>query len=643
MRGRIAPAATGSFSGTQLAQLALGTNTERVTVANPSTRDWPASVLVATRLMSLAVVCAALYAAQAVLVPLVLAALLTFLLSPLVTRLDRLRVPRVVGVLLVVAFVGGIIGGVGYVVAGQVRSFAAELPMHRQNIRAKIREAIAFTRGGAIENVQDTIAEISDVVEEGAEPAAPARERREDDAPLRVSIEQSPPLIGNAQWLRPLFGAVGTFGLTLLLAIFMLIKREDLRDRLVSLTGRPSLVAATKAFADAGERISRYLVMQFIVNASMGVAVGVGLYFIGVQYAALWGLAAGVLRYVPYVGPWIAALLPITVSLVTTPGWEQVALVVALFVVLELLSNNVMEPLLYGHTVGLSELAVIIAAIFWTWLWGPIGLVIATPITACLVVLATHVPALAVIGRLLGERPALKPHETVYQRLLARDVDEADAIVTRLADEQSLDDALQVVLDALLALKRDLQAGRVSAEDGELVLSGIRDVLDELDATQQPSGDEPATQPAALLIGAPGRDPLDAVVLELMRVLLRGEAVTFEVLSTDLMVGEALSAIEAKAPVAVVVPSLPPAGLAPARQLCMRLRARIPGLPLVAARLGDPESELGDRAALLQTAGCAEVATSLRALKSNLGRIARAAVRGAPPAGTALAASGQGR
>jgi hypothetical protein len=350
-----------------------------------------------------------------------------------------------------------------------------------------------------------------------------------------------------------------------------------------------------------------------------------------------------VLRYIPYVGPWIAALLPITVSLVTSPGWEQVAMVVALFVVLELLSNNVMEPLLYGHSVGLSELAVIVAAIFWTWLWGPVGLVIATPITACLVVLSTHVPALGAIGRLLGQRPALKPHETVYQRLLARDVDEADAIVTRCLNERSLEEALQVVLDALLALKRDLQAQRVSAEDGELVLSGIRDVLEELAATEPEPRDEPAPAHPVLLMGAPGRDPLDAVVLELVRVLLRGEPLTLEVLSTDLMIGEALAEIEAKAPAAVVVPSLPPAGLAPARQLCMRLHARIPALPLVAARLGDPESELGDRAALLETAGCAQVATSLGALKVTLTRIARAALRGAPTSGTALAASGQGR
>jgi predicted PurR-regulated permease PerM len=602
-------------------------------VANTAARDWPPSLLVATRLLSFGLVCAALYWGQAVLVPLVLAGLLTFLLSPLVTRLDRLHVPRVAGVLLVMTLVAAVVGGVGYVVAGQVRSFATELPTYRQNIRAKIREAVAITRGGAIENVQETIEDISQAVEEEGAEAAPApSQRRRTDEPLRVTVEQESRLLGNVQWLGPLFGAVGTFGLTLLLAIFMLVKREDLRDRLVSLSGRPSLVVATKAFADAGSRISRYLLMQFVVNASMGLAVGVGLYFIGVPYAALWGLAAGVLRYIPYVGPWIAAVLPVTVSLVTAPGWEQVLTVVGLFIVLELLSNNVMEPLLYGHSVGLSEFAVIVAAIFWTWLWGPVGLVIATPITACLVVLSTHVPALDAIGRLLGQRPALKPHETLYQRLLAHDGDEADAIVTRHCEQHSLDAALQLVLDTLLALKRDLQAGRISADDGEFVVTGLRDLVDELGAADETQRAGSNAEPRVLFMGVPGRDPLDAVVLEIVRVLMREEHLAIEILSTDLMIGEALAAIETKTPAAVVVPSLPPAGLTPARQLCIRLHARVPALPLVAARLGDPDSEVADRVALLETAGCAEVAASLDALKSTLQRIARAALRRAPPA-----------
>jgi predicted PurR-regulated permease PerM len=611
-----------------------------VTVAISSERDWTAAAVLAARVATLAVVCAALYFGQAVLVPLVLAGLLTFLLSPLVSRLDRLKVPRVVGVLIVMALVGGMIGGVGYVVAGQVRSFATELPTHRQNIRTKIRELVAMTRGGAIEHVQDTIEEINQVVEEGGE-QSPRRERAEE--PVRVAVDQSRPLLGNAQWLGPLFGAVGTLALTLLLAIFMLINREDLRDRLVSMSGRPSLVVATKAFADAGARISRYLLMQFIINATMGVAVGLGLYFIGVPYAALWGLTAGVLRYIPYVGPWIAALLPIAVSLVTAPGWQQVATVVGLFLVLELLSNNVMEPLLYGHSVGLSSLAVIVAAIFWTWLWGPIGLVIATPMTACLVVLSSYVPALDAIGRLLGERPALKPHETLYQRLLARDVDEADGIVTRQREERSVDDACQLVLDTLLTLKRDLQAGRISADDGSFVITALNESIEDLRTVGVDTPYDPNAEPPVLLMGLPGRDPLDALVLELARVLLREERATLEVLSTDLMAGEAMEAIEAKAPAAVVVPSLPPAGLTPARHLCMRLHARIPRLVLIAARLGDTEVENRERVPLLQAAGCTEVTTSLPELKSVLQRIVRGAQNGTPVTGAAaLARAGNG-
>ena len=593
-------------------------------------------MLVAAKLTSFAVICAALYWGQAVLVPLVLAALLTFLLSPLVTRLDRLRVPRIVGVLLVMTFAGGVIGGVSYVVAGQLRSFATELPTHRQNIRGKINELVTFTRGGAIEHVQDTIDDISEAVEESSDGETTARERREEREEEQVRVvEPAEPLFGNALLLAPVFGAVGTFGLVLLLAIFMLVNREDLRDRLVSLSGRPSLVVATKAFADAGARISRFLLMQFIVNATMGLAVGVGLYFIGVPYAALWGLTAGLLRYLPYIGPWVAALLPITVSLVTAPGWQQVAMVVVLFLVLELVSNNVMEPLLYGHSVGLSSLAVIVAAIFWTWLWGAVGLVIATPITACLVVLSTYVPSLESIGRLLGERPALKPHESLYQRLLARDVEEARSIVTRYRKEHSLDEACQLVLDALLAMKRDLAADRIPADDGVFVIDNLGKSIEALRTHDPLPAYDPKEAPPVLLMGVPGNDPLDALVLELARVLLREQHASLEVLPAELMLGEALVAIEAKAPAAVVVPSLPPAGLTPARHLCLRLHARIPALKIVAARLGDPDSEVVERVALLETAGCSEVPTSLTALKSTLQGIVRAALEGTAVAATA--------
>ncbi|MGH8167543.1 MAG: AI-2E family transporter, partial [Woeseiaceae bacterium] len=345
-------------------------------------QNWPAALTTAARLASFAIICAILFWGQIVLIPIALAALVTFLISPLVTRLDRWGLPRLVAVIVVAGAVTGMVGGLGYVVVSQLEELARELPEYQENIRTKIGELRLMTRGGTIESVQDTIAEISRDVERDA--AADARE--EDGAPMRVAIEPKQPLIGEG-FLSPVLQGAATAGLTMLLSIFMLVKREDLRNRLVSLAGQASLAITTKAFSEAGQRISRYLLMQFIINASMGLAVWLGLFLIGIPYSALWGLAAGVFRYIPYVGPWLAALLPITVSLVTAPGWEQVVLVVGLFLVLELFSNNVMEPWLYGQSVGLSPIAVIVSAIFWTWLWGPVGLVIATPLTACLVVL----------------------------------------------------------------------------------------------------------------------------------------------------------------------------------------------------------------------------------------------------------------
>jgi hypothetical protein len=387
------------------------------------------------------------------------------------------------------------------------------------------------------------------------------------------------------------------------------------------------LALTTKAFADAGARISRFLLMQFIINATMGVAVFIGLYVIGVPYAALWGLAAGVLRYVPYVGPWIAALLPISVSLVTSPGWEQVLIVISLFLVLELLSNNVMEPLLYGHSVGLSSLAVIVAAIFWTWLWGAVGLVIATPITACLVVLSSYVPELGAIGRLLGEKPAFPAHVSLYQRWLARDVDEADEILERFEREHGLEETCELLLRTLLSLRRDLSAGRVAAEDGAFVCERLTEAIEELEV---PEADADARAPAsaqALILGVPVRDPLDAIALELARVQLRHEPVTFEILAPQRMIGEVIEAIETKAPAAVVVPSLSPGGLAPARHLCRRLRGRGRSVKLLGARLGDLAEDADARVEQLKAAGCTDVTSSLTELVSRLKIVARAEAR----------------
>jgi len=598
-------------------------------------REGPRSLHVAARLVSIALVVAALWVAQAVLIPIALAAFVTFLMSPLVTRLDRLGLPRVLAVLVVSGAVTGTLAGVGFLVVGQLGQLAEELPEYRDNIRTKLADLRVLTRGGTIERVQSTIRDISedvesDVAEEqgrdgGAAPGVQIEE------PVRVRIEESR-FLGEAEYLTPVASIAATAGLTMLLSIFMLIKREDLRNRLVSLAGHTSLVVTTKAFAEAGQRISRYLLMQFIINATMGLAVGIGLYFIGVPYAALWGLSATVLRYVPYVGPWIAALLPIAVSVITAPGWEQVVIVVALFVVLELLSNNVMEPLLYGQSVGLSAIAVIVSAIFWTWIWGPIGLVLATPMTACIVVLARYIPELAFIDRLLSEGPALKPHLSLYQRLLARDEDEATDIVEAYRETHSLEETCdELLLGALLALKRDLAADRILRDDGDFVASALDELVDELadasadeDAEKRDRDAAPARRP--LIVGLPVRDRVDEIALEMLGVLLQKEPCDFEIVAAEALVGEKIAEVEARRPAAACILTLPPGDMTATRHAAKRLRARVPGVAVIVGRLGGG-AEAARTRHLMRTAGVREVGFSLAKLAEILGQIARETAR----------------
>ncbi|HEU4618525.1 MAG TPA: AI-2E family transporter, partial [Gammaproteobacteria bacterium] len=298
----------------------------------------PSTLTVAGRLAIFAMVCGLLYFGQVVLIPVALAALVAFLLSPLVTRVDRLGLPRVASVFLVAGLATAILGGIGWVVAGQLGQLASELPEYRQNIRSKLADLRALTRGGTLEKVQSTIKDIGQDIQGDASNEQQQQQQQQQQRvqpkteaePVPVQISPRRGLLGEAALLSPVLEAAATGGLVVLLSIFMLIKREDVRNRLVSLAGKGSLVNATKVSVEVGQRISRYLLMQFIVNASMGVAVWLGLFFIGVPYSALWGLAAAVLRYVPYVGPIVAASLPIAVSLVTSPGWQEPLLVLGL-------------------------------------------------------------------------------------------------------------------------------------------------------------------------------------------------------------------------------------------------------------------------------------------------------------------------
>ena len=335
-----------------------------------------------------------LYWAQAVLVPIALAILLTFVMTPPVTWLERWigRVPAVLAMVLVVFTILAI---AGWGLTRQLDSLAQDLPRYRTNILQKIKDVRIAGKGGSVEKLQATIEDIRIDLEKVEAP------RGTVSSPVVVTSEQVAGFSGFT-WLSPLIGPLGTAGLVLVLVIFMLLERRDLRDRLISLLGQGRLANTTKAFDEAGTRVSRQLLMQSLVSVIYGVVAGVGLYLLGVPYALVWATLGAALRFVPYVGPILGAGAPILVSLAALQGWAGPLSVMALFVVLELFTNLVLETVLYAGAAGVSQVALLVSVAFWTWLWGPLGLLMATPLTVCLVVLGKHVPGLAFVGTLMS-------------------------------------------------------------------------------------------------------------------------------------------------------------------------------------------------------------------------------------------------
>jgi predicted PurR-regulated permease PerM len=545
-----------------------------------------------------------LYTAQLVLIPLALGGLLTFLLTPVVARFENWGLGRISAVLAAVGLAAFMLLLVGWIVMTQVTGLAADLPRYRANIIEKVDDYREMFKGGVLERLQATFEDVKERLEETeeqeveedggpiAEPVDASDSPEEvEPVPVRVAAEET--LFPDTAYLTPVAQALGTAGLVIVLTFFMLIQREEVVSRLVSLAGTRSLAVTTKALDDAGRRISRYLLMQFFINASYGVAVGLGLFLIGVPYAALWGLCGFVFRYIPYIGPWIAALLPIGVSLVHFPGWMMVLFVVALFVALELFSNNVMEPLLYGQSVGLSSLAVIVSAVFWTWMWGPVGLVLATPLTVCLVVLGEHIPGLAIFDRMLSDRPALKPHLWLYQRLLAGDEEDAEEIVEDYLDEHNPDSAVDdLLVPALLFTRREHAGRRIAEDDQEQIQATLDDIIGGLpqwatetataEAESAPPPDRPAERKVTV-VGFPTEEA-DVLVLQLLARLIDAEKCTLEILSEDLLIAERVAAIEEKQPAIICLSSLPPGGFIKTRAICKSLHARYPDVKILVGR-----------------------------------------------------------
>src|SRR6187200_174749 len=411
-----------------------------------------------------------LYWAQAVLVPIAVAVLLTFVLTPPVSWLER-WLGRVPAVLAAVTLVFIVLGLAGWGFTRQMDHLANDLPTYRGNILAKIADVRGAGKGGSVEKLQETIEGIK--TDLGQSSAATGTSSR----PVVVTSEVVTDFAGFS-WLGPIVGPVGTAGLVLAMVLFMLLERRDLRDRLIRLFGHGHLTVTTKAFDEAGTRVSRQLLMQSLVNLVYGIAAGLGLYTLGVPYALVWATLGAALRFIPYVGPVIGAGAPILVSLAALPGWGGPLWVIGLFIVLELFTNLVLETVLYAGAAGVSQVALLVSLAFWTWLWGPLGLLMATPLTVCFVVLGKHVPGLEFVGMMMADTPGLAPEFAYYQRLLARDQGEAADLIEQYVKAEaprSVYDAL--LLPALNYAERDRLEQRLSLDEETAVIDATRELL----------------------------------------------------------------------------------------------------------------------------------------------------------------------
>ncbi len=452
------------------------------------------------------VVICALYFGRAVLIPIILAVLLSFLVAPFVDLLRRLRLGQVPSVILAVLVALSVLTAVGALIGAQVAQLAGDLPQYQFAVERKIDAVQQKTIGRAdafLGKAATALKRLSPSREEEIRKAQENPAASPIDAPMPVEVhEPAPSPVQLAQrFLSPILNPLETTGIVLVVAIFILLQREDLRDRLIRLFGSRDLHRATTAMDEAARRLSRYFLAQLGINMGVGIVISIGLAIIGVPGALLFGVLTGLLRFVPYVGTWIAALLAVVFAAAVGPGWSMMIWTIALFGITDVVAGQVVEPLLYGHSTGLSPFAVIVAAIFWSWIWGPIGLVLSTPLTLCLVILGRHVDRLEFLDVLFGDRPALTPAENFYQRLLANDPDEALVQAESLLKERSLSAYYdEVALVGLRIAHQDVLRGVVTAdqlkrinESAMDIVEGLEEVEDVVMAVRQ--GEEP---PAAL-------------------------------------------------------------------------------------------------------------------------------------------------
>jgi predicted PurR-regulated permease PerM len=583
----------------------------------------------ATVLVAAAIV-AALYFGREVLLPMALAVLLSFVLAPPVKLLQRLYLPRFAAVTIVVLLAFGVIFGLGTVMFAQVSQLAGDLPRYQSNLGEKIQALRgATTASGTLEQASQVLQNLQKELDrpKSAKPTSPTTPDASaiPDRPIPVEVRQPDPgaLQTLATLITPLIHPLATTGIIIIFVVFILLQQQDLRNRLIRIAGSHDLQRTTLALDDAGKRLSRLFLMQLALNAAFGLIIGIGLWAIGVPSAPLWGLLAMVLRFVPYIGAIVAAILPLIVATAVDPGWSMMLMTAALFLIVEPLIGHVVEPMVYGHSSGLSPVAVVVSATFWTWLWGPIGLILATPLTMCLVVLGRHVERLKFLEVLLGDRPALSPSENAYQRMLAGDPIETTEQAQAFLKEGTLTQYYeQILMGALRLAWADSERGRLDQQEAERIRSTVSELVEDLeshnDSRNAPSEDgvppgklkqaeeivsakaspSPPINPAkGTVFCIPGLGLLDETVAMPLAQLLRREGISAEAKETETLSMSKLFALDLKDVALICLCYLEHATPAQLHYTSRRLRRKAPGVPILVGifnetgqpRDGDPQ------------------------------------------------------
>jgi predicted PurR-regulated permease PerM len=581
------------------------------------TNDATASSRLLT-LIAIVVVIVGLYFGRQVLIPLALAVVLAFLLTPVVGWLEKCRLGRVPAVLLVLALAFALVSSLGWVVTGQLMDIVDQFPSYKSNIHDKI-QSLRVPDGSRLKNATNTVTELSNELSAASESAVDKgidkKTSKTSGRPISVQVAQPP---SNApEYLRaivgPLTGVFETSAMVIVFTLFMMIKREDLRNRVIRLAGQGQLSVVTQALDDGSRRLSRYLLLQFVVNTTYGVIFGSGAYWIGIPHALLWGVLAALLRFVPYVGTPIAAAFPMGMALAVFPGWHQAALIVGLFVILELIVANLVEPWLYGSHTGISSLAILVAAVFWAILWGPVGLILSTPLTVCLILMGRYVPQLSFLEVLLGDEPVLPVEAKFYQRLLALDQDEARDIAESYLKAKPIGTFYDsVLIPALTLAEQDRHLNLLETGTASFVSQNTRDLIEELgersldddpvmfenedmfesedkdknkdkkdkdDEAHRSDVDRTALS-GLRVVCIPAIDEADDLVAMMLVQLLQRAGCDVSHLAVTPRVN-LLHDLATCDPQVAIVSALPPFAVGQARSLCKRLRQQQPGLKIL--------------------------------------------------------------